>query len=51
MVNLHCPTCGVTFEYSWIEWIWKAPVHYFGRRLTTCPSCGVKNWIRRDKEI
>lgn len=51
MVKLRCPSCGTKFEYSWLKWIWKAPIHYFCRRLTKCPSCGAKNWIRREKAI
>ena len=49
-VLLDCPKCWCRFTYpNKIQWILHSPFHWFNRRLTKCPACGHKSWIKRAK--
>ena len=59
-VQLICPKCKSKFEFkSYWTWVWKAQFHLLGwdketkciydYRLTKCPFCGYKSWIKREK--
>ena len=52
-VKLKCPNCEHEWDYSYFQWILKAPFHLFSFskwkdfRKTKCPKCGKKSWISR----
>lgn len=49
-VCIVCPKCGNVFYYkNIIWWILYTPFHWFGKRLTKCPKCGKKKYMRREK--
>ena len=49
-VSLQCPNCkkGITFK-NIFHWILHSPFHMFTKRLTKCPFCGKKSWMKRCK--
>ena len=57
MKKLQCPKCGHKWEWSFWEWIMKAPIQHFNfiawkdRRKTTCPQCGKESWITAEKNV
>lgn len=50
IVKLICPKCGEEIFYkNYWHWVWKAPFHTFTKRLTKCPHCGKRSWMKREK--
>lgn len=47
--KLKCPECNHEWEYGYWEWVWKAPFHTFTKRLTKCPKCGKRSYIKGEK--
>ena len=42
-----CPKCQKTFMiHGYWNWVFHAPFHWFGKRLTKCPECGKRSWVR-----
>ena len=51
LVKLTCLKCGKTFYHiNYWHWIWKAPMHWFGKRYDKCFYCGKRSWMKRDKK-
>lgn len=49
IVILKCPKCECGFHYkNYWHWVWKAPFHTFTKRLTKCPHCGERSWMKRE---
>lgn len=47
-IKLQCPKCGHHFEYkNYFDWLFRTPFHWFGKRLTKCPYCKEKSYMRR----
>ena len=60
LIELICPNCkGRIYHISYWHWVWKSPFHLLSwdketkrirdYRLTKCPHCCEKNWIKREK--
>lgn len=49
-VELTCPKCNGPFIIrNYFIWILKSPFHWFGKRLTRCPWCGEKSYMKRER--
>lgn len=49
-VKLICPICGNKLIYkNYFYWVLSAPFHWFGKRLTKCPWCGKRSYMKRVK--
>ena len=49
-VKLDCPKCGARFYFAnWFMWVLHSPFHMFAKRLTKCPHCGERNFMKRTK--
>lgn len=49
-IVIECPKCHTESIYrNYWEWVWHNPFHYFGKRKTICPMCGLKHWARPRK--
>lgn len=48
IVKLECPKCKTVFYYTnyWF-WVLHTPFHTFTKRLTKCPHCKQKTWMKR----
>ena len=46
-IRVFCPKCGyrVCFRNYW-AWVLHCPFHWFGKRLTKCPCCNRKQWMK-----
>lgn len=55
MAKFHCKNCDKDFEMNYFKWLFTTLFHWFsfkhGRdyRLTKCPHCSKKSWMRREK--
>lgn len=60
IVILKCPKCECGFHYkNYWHWVWKAPFHWLwwdkktnrirDYRLTKCPHCDERSWMKREK--
>lgn len=49
MSKFICPKCNKTFEMSYFKWILCSPFHMFFKRLTKCPNCGERSWMKKQK--
>jgi ribosomal protein S27AE len=47
-IKVICPKCGNYITYkNWFSWIWHTPFHWFDKRLTRCPRCGERSYMKR----
>lgn len=47
-IKVICPKCGNYITYkNWFSWIWYTPFHWFDKRLTRCPRCGERSYMKR----
>ena len=53
-----CPKCGTVLQFkSYWDWVWKTQFHWLwwdketkrirDYRLTKCPNCGYKGYVKR----
>ena len=49
MAKLQCPQCNNNFEMNYWKWVFLNPFHTWTKRLTKCPRCGQKSWMKRLK--
>ena len=53
MPKFNCPHCGMIFEMNYLKWLFTTPFHWFSfrkmkdYRLTKCPYCGKKSYMRK----
>lgn len=46
MAKFHCIHCGNVFKKSYFKWLFTTVFHTFTKRLTKCPKCGKKSWMK-----
>lgn len=47
-IKLVCPKCGKEFYYdNFVMWVLCCPFHWFGKRLTKCPRCKEKSYMKK----
>ena len=49
MAKFNCPKCNQEFEINWFKWLFTTLFHWFGKRLTKCPHCGQRSYVKPQK--
>lgn len=49
-VKLHCKKCGKDFEMNYWKWLFHSPIHRWRKRLTKCPHCQERTYMKPNKK-
>ena len=49
-MKFHCDKCNRDFEINYFKWLFTTLFHWFGKRLTKCPYCKDKIWVKPIKK-
>ena len=49
-LKVKCPYCGAVAVYrNWFTWVAHTPFHWFGKRKTKCPNCGLSAYVKGER--
>ena len=46
MSKFYCQYCHSYYEKNYFKWLFTTLFHWFGYRMTKCPHCGHKSYVK-----